>query len=354
LLEFVMRSSENISWFADIALTDRLAVGGKGGSLGELMRSGIAVPPGFVVRTAAFERFLELQESEEPIRPHVEALRDHELDQITSFSQRLRARLENAPLPDALQAEILAAHAALCGDGRDVPVAVRSSATTEDAEDASFAGLQDTYLWVTGAQAAVHSVRSCWASLYSVPSISYRRKHGMPENGVAMAVVVQRMVDARSSGVMFTRSPLTGDRSVITIEGAWGLGSAVVSGEVTPDRFVIAKITGEISVREIRDKHVRHVPAQGGGTMEMETPEDLRHEPCLSDKELAELRDIARKVERHYGKPQDIEWAIDHAGKIFLLQSRPETVWSAKDHAPVAKPQANPLQHVMNLFGGRR
>jgi pyruvate,water dikinase len=242
----------------------------------------------------------------------------------------------------------------LCSDGRDSPLAVRSSATTEDAEDASFAGLQDTYLWVTGAESILNSVRSCWASLYSVPSIAYRRKHAMPEKGVAMAVVVQRMVDARTSGVMFTRSPLTGDRSVITIEGAWGLGSAVVSGEVTPDRFVIAKITGEISVREIRDKHVRHVPAPGGGTKEMETPEDLRHTPCVSDEELASLRDIARKVEHHYGRPQDIEWAIDRSGKIFVLQSRPETVWSSKDREPVAKPAANPLQHVMNIFGGRR
>lgn len=349
-----MRSSENVSWFADIALNDRSAVGGKGGSLGELTRAGISVPPGFVVRTGAFERFLSALEREEPIRPQVEVLREQELDRITALSGRLRARLESVALPDELQAEILSAHGELCNDAHDSPLAVRSSATTEDAEDASFAGLQDTYLWVTGAQTTLHSVRSCWASLYSVPSITYRRKHGMPESGVAMAVVVQRMVDARSSGVMFTRSPLTGDRSVITIEGAWGLGSAVVSGEVTPDRFVIAKITGEISVREIRDKHVQHCSAAGGGTKEVETPQELRHAPCVSDNELAALRDIARTVERHYGRPQDIEWAIDRSGKIFLLQSRPETVWSSKDHAPVAKPEANPLQHVMNLFGGRR
>jgi pyruvate,water dikinase len=214
--------------------------------------------------------------------------------------------------------------------------------------------LQDTYLWVIGVQATLQYVRSCWASLYSVPAIAYRRKHGLPEGGVAMAVVVQRMVHARKAGVMFTRSPLTGDRSVITIEGAWGLGSAVVSGEVTPDRFVVGKITGEISVREISDKHVQHLPAPGGGVSEVETPEQLRRVPCLSDEEIAALRDIARKVERHYGRPQDIEWAIDHSGEILLLQSRPETVWSAKDRAPVAKPTENPLQHVMKIFGGRR
>ncbi len=349
-----MRSFENVSWFADITLESRPAVGGKGGSLGELTRAGIAVPPGFVVRTVAFERFLSVLEKEDPIRRRVEAFGDHELDGITALSQRLRARLEQAPLSADLQLEILDAHAELCGERRDSPLAVRSSATTEDSEDASFAGLQDTYLWVTGSGAALKCVRSCWASLYSVPSIAYRRKHRMPEDSVAMAVVVQKMVDARTAGVMFTRSPLTGDRSVITIEATWGLGSAVVSGEVTPDRFVIGKITGEISVRSISDKHVQHLPAAGGGIAEVATPEELRRAPSLSDDELAALRDIGRKVERHYGKPQDIEWAIDHDGKISLLQSRPETVWSAKEVLPVATPAQNAVQHIMNIFGGRR
>ncbi|HUB01791.1 MAG TPA: PEP/pyruvate-binding domain-containing protein [Terriglobales bacterium] len=349
-----MHSSNNISWFAGITLKDRPAVGGKGGSLGELTGAGIAVPPGFVVATGAFESFLCALEKEDPIRSCVEALCDYQLDEITRLSKQLRARIEDAPLPDVLQAEILGAHAELCGDKADRPLAVRSSATTEDAEDASFAGLQDTYLWVMGAHPTLKYVRSCWASLYSVPSIAYRRKHRMPESGVAMAVVVQQMVDARTAGVMFTRSPLTGDRSVVTIEGTWGLGSAVVSGEVTPDRFVIAKITGEISVRDISDKHIQHVPAAGGGINEIKTPENLRRVPCISDSELAELKEIGRRVERHYGRPQDIEWAIDPDGKIFLLQSRPETVWSSKEAKPVAKPEENPLTHVMNIFGGRR
>lgn len=349
-----MRSSVNVSWFADIALESRPAVGGKGGSLGELTRAGIAVPPGFVVRTEAFERFLGALEDEDPIRRPVEALADHELEEITALSERLRARLENAPLPDDLRAEILNAHAELCGERCDSPLAVRSSATTEDSEDASFAGLQDTYLWVMGAEAALQRMRTCWASLYSVPSIAYRRKHKMPEASVAMAVVVQQMVDARTAGVMFTRSPLTGDRSVVTIEATWGLGSAVVSGEVTPDRFVIGKITGEISVRSISDKHIQHLPAAGGGIAEVETPEAVRRAPSLSDEELTALRDIGRRVERHYGRPQDIEWAIDRGGKILLLQSRPETVWSTREAAPVAKPAKKAVDHVMNIFGGRR
>ncbi len=349
-----MPSSEIIGWFADIGLSDRPTVGGKGGSLGELKRAGIPVPPGFVVRTAAFERFLSTLEKDEPIRSRVEALGSQELDKILPLSQHLRARLERAPLPDDVNSEILAAYTELCGRDSNTPLAVRSSATTEDAADASFAGLQDTYLWTIGAQATLRCVRSCWASLYSTPSITYRRKREMPESSVAMAVVVQAMVNAHRAGVMFTRSPMTGDRSVVTIEGAWGLGSSVVSGEVTPDRFVIGKVTGEISVREISDKHIQQLPAPGGGIQDVETPEELRRVPCLSDAEITALRDIARKVERHYGRPQDIEWAIDHAGEIRLLQSRPETVWSSKDRAPVAKPTDDPLQHVMKIFGGRR
>jgi pyruvate, water dikinase len=350
----MMPSPENISWFPDITLQDRPRVGGKGGSLGELARAGIRVPPGFVVCTAAFERFLAAMETEEPIRPSVENLDADNLDAINDASKKLRAPFENAAMPEDLQADLLAAHAELCGGDASSPVAVRSSATSEDAEDASFAGLQDTHLWVIGADAVLRALRSCWSSLYSVPSIAYRRKHGLPETGVAMAVVIQRMVDARSAGVMFTRSPLTGDRSVITIEGAWGLGSAVVSGEVTPDRFVIAKITGEISVRNISEKHVQHLQAPGGGVQECKVPQELRCAPCLSDGEIAKLKNIGCRVERLYGQPQDIEWAVDRAGEIFLLQSRPETVWSARAPAPVARPADNPLRHVMRIFGGRR
>jgi pyruvate,water dikinase len=170
-----------------------------------------------------------------------------------------------------------------------------------------------------------------------------------------MAVVVQAMVDARAAGVMFTRSPTTGDRSVVTIEGAWGLGSAVVGGEVTPDRWVLGKITGEIAVREISDKMIQHVPLARGGVETVPVVDELRRLPCLTDEQLQALRVLARKVEKHYGHAQDIEWAIDrHSGEILLLQSRPETVWSAKDAAPVARAAENPLSHVMSIFGGRR
>ncbi|MBO0911264.1 MAG: PEP/pyruvate-binding domain-containing protein [Acidobacteria bacterium] len=349
-----MPSSPNIRWFADISLADRRMVGGKGGSLGELTRASVAVPPGFVVTTLGFERVLAELEKEHPIRSRVEKLAIEDLKGIRLVSEEIGARLKSAPLPKDVDADLLAGQAELCGGDLNCPLAVRSSATAEDSEQASFAGLQDTYLWVQGGEAIVDCLRACWASLYSVPSISYRRQAGIPEDGVAIAVVVERMVDARSAGVMFTRSPLTGDRSVITIEASWGLGSAVVSGEVTPDRFVIAKITGQISLRDISDKRWQHVPADGGGIKPVETPHELRRIPSISDREIEALAEIGRRIERHYARSQDIEWAIDRSGEILVVQSRPETVWSARDKAPVAKPAENPLLHVMNIFGGRR
>jgi len=343
-----------VAWFKDVGIADRPTVGGKGGSLGELTRAGIAVPPGFVVRTPAFERFIAALEREAPVRARVAALPADDLDGIRACAGELRARVSAAPLPGELAAALTTAYAALRHRSAQPDVAVRSSATTEDASDASFAGLQDTYLWVADAERMAERLRACWASLYSVESISYRRHRGIDEREVAMAVVVQSMVDARAAGVMFTRSPTTGDRSVVTIEGAWGLGSAVVGGEVTPDRWVVGKITGEISVREISDKHIEHRRARAGGVEVAEVDAARRREPCLADAQLEQLRQVARLVERHYGCAQDIEWAVDARGALLLLQSRPETVWSAKESAPAARASADPLSHVMSIFGGRR
>lgn len=343
-----------ISWFGQLGLADRPVVGGKAASLGELTRAGIAVPPGFVVRTAAFDAFIALVEKSSPVRALVSGLDGEDLEAVQACSAAIQGAMFSHPLPQEVQAALRAAHARLLEGGDAGPVAVRSSATAEDSADASFAGLQDTLLWILDAGALERALLQCWASLYSVPSISYRRLRAMPEEDVAMAVVVQEMVDARQAGVMFTRSPATGDRSVIVIEGAWGLGSAVVSGEVTPDRFVVGKITGEITVREIRDKHCMHVPAKAGGTREVETPAALRNVPCLDDGQLMQLREMGRRIERHYGCPQDVEWAFDQQGRLQILQSRPETVWAARDAAPVARMHDNPLQHVMNVFGGKR
>jgi len=335
--------------FAELGRSDVPVAGGKGASLGELLRAGIRVPDGFVVTTTAFRTAvggLGLAE-------RVGAL-DASAD-LTAACAELRAVVESAPLPDGVAAAITAGYAAL-GDP-DLPVAVRSSATSEDSAEASFAGLQDTYLWVRGADAVLAAVRRCWASLYSVESVAYRLRRGLAEDDLAMAVVVQRMVDSRSSGVMFTRSPLNGDRSVVCVDASWGLGSAVVSGEVTPDSFVVSKVTGEVAKRFIATKCTWHRPdPAGSGVVDRDVPGELQDIPSISAEELAELVATARRVEAHYGSPQDIEWAIDDAGEVFLLQSRPETVWAEKDAAaaPVAKPAARPFDHVLNVLGGKK
>jgi pyruvate,water dikinase len=336
--------------FPEIDLSDRPSVGGKGASLGELTRAGIAVPDGFVVCTDAFRLFMAAVDPEGALSAAVATLGSDDHSGISEASAAIRARLEAAPMPADIERAIAEEYRRLTRG----TVAVRSSATSEDSEDASFAGLQDTYLWLRDEDSVLHHVRACWGSLYSVESLSYRRRLNMPEEGLAMAVVVQRMVDARTAGVMFTRSPATGDRSVIVIEGSYGLGSCIVSGEVTPDKFVVNKVTGDINDRAISHKARQHVPDRGsGGILDIEVDEALREKPCLTDAEIGALAAIAKKVEHHYGRPQDIEWAISQDGEIYLLQSRPETVWSRRDAVPVARPSGNALDHVFAVFGGR-
>jgi pyruvate, water dikinase len=338
-------------------------VGGKGASLGFLARAGIAVPPGFVVTASAFSAALAALDPSGSLRAELTALPADGLATIARMAAGMRARVTSAPLPAAVMTAIVTAYGKLgTGGGAeeimiDTDVAVRSSATMEDSADASFAGLQDTYLGVRGAASVMDHVQRCWASLYNDSSVAYRRRLGMPEDGIAMAVVVQRMVAPRAAGVMFTRSPVTGDRSVVAIEGTWGLGSALVSGDVTPDSFVVSKITGEIASRRVSSKGRLHsfIP-NGPGVTLTDTPAALREAASLTDDEIRALADVARQVEAHYGAPQDIEWALLEgdaapADRIVLLQSRPETVWAARTAAPVAAPKPRAADHVLSLFG---
>ncbi len=345
-----------VLFFKDIAMSDQPAVGGKGANLAEMTRAGIAVPPGFVVTTGCYNSFLNAIDPGRKLRGSIETLDAQDLPAIDKAGAEARAQIIAAALPDAIDEAIAMAHGALCA-AEEFPVAVRSSATGEDSEDTSFAGLQDTYLWLKGPAQVAEHVRACWASLYSSESIAYRRRLGLSEDGLAMGVVVQRMVDARCAGVMFTRSPASGDRSVIVIEGSYGLGSAIVSGEVTPDRYVINKVSGEITEATVSRKLIQHVPdLEAGGVREEAVPEAQQDAACLSEAEIAMLVETGKRIERHYGRPQDIEWAISRVpGEgLFLLQSRPETVWSRKDATPVIQPKANALDHVFAVFGGNR
>lgn len=348
-----------VTRFSEIGIADRPTVGGKGASLGELASAGIRVPPGCIVTTNAFERFLAEIDPQGSIRREVSQLSAADAEAIAHFSGRVRARIEGEALPADLQTLIAdhynELHSATTGSNQ--PVAIRSSATSEDSTEASFAGLQDTYLWVRGTSSVIEHVRRCWASLYSIESITYRRKLNLPEDGLAMGVVIQRMIDALCSGVMFTRSPKSGDRSVVVLEASWGLGSAVVSGEVTPDQYVIGKVTGEIVSRKVSTKLREHRPhAEGAGVADLDVPLERQSVACLSDEEIHELVKIAKQVERHYGAPQDIEFAVARdlppGDNVFLLQSRPETVWAAKEKEPVAAPKKKAFDHVVSLMSG--
>jgi pyruvate,water dikinase len=271
-------------------------VGGKCANLGELTQAGFAVPPGFAVTTAAHGR-------------------------------------------DDIRAAVGEAYAEL---GRqsglaDPPVAVRSSAIAEDMPDASFAGVQDTYLWICGLEAVLDGIRRCWASFHNPEAVAYREERGITRAG--MSVAVQYMVDARVAGVMFTLNPVSGDRSSIAIDASYGLGVSVVGGEVTPDSFLVSKVTREIVRRQIGAKATEVIAdVAAATTVTRSVPEVLRAQPSLSDEEIGRLAEVGRRIETHYAHPQDVEWAIDRQlGELFILQSRPETVWSRKPRAqPVA------------------
>ncbi len=229
------------------------------------------------------------------------------------------------------------------GLGDDAAVAVRSSALGEDSAEATFAGQQDTYLWVRGLDAICDAVHKCWASLYNPEAVAYRERFGV-ENP-AMGVTVQLMVDAAVSGVMFTCNPVSGDRSMVAVNASWGLGLAVVGGEVTPDDYLVSKITGEVVRQTINDKAIEYVPG-GDGPRRVDVAGERRTQPCLTD--LGPLLALARRIEGHFGAPQDIEWAIDRDGELFVLQSRPVTGLAAKE-ATAAPSSA--MSMIFSKFG---
>ncbi|MGH8981619.1 MAG: PEP/pyruvate-binding domain-containing protein [Acidimicrobiales bacterium] len=350
--------SDLVTALDDVGRDDVPLVGGKGASLGEMVHLGLPVPPGYVVTTKAFREVVAELDPAREWAAVISGLDPLDHRAVGVATAPMREAVTTRPLPAALEDDVFERFAQLgtaTGAG-PVPVAVRSSATGEDAVDASFAGLQDTYLWVRDEASLADSLRACWSSLYSVESVCYRLQRHIAEEDAAMAVVVQHMVEARSSGVMFTRSPSTGDRSVVAIEAAWGLGSAIVGGEVTPDSFTISKVTGEVLRRRVSEKLRRHVPDRaGGGVLDQEVPDELRSVPSVTDEELASLLALARTVENHYGIAQDVEWAVavdpPSGDGLYLLQSRPETAWSKRSAEPIAAPKARAFDHVIEAMG---
>ncbi len=299
--------------------------GGKAANLGELLSAGLPVPDGFCLTTTAYRQAVGAPHALLPALAGayaalVDTAHAGESD-IAGLAGKVRAAIQATPIPAAVADAVEQAYTAL---GPDVPVAVRSSATAEDLPFASFAGQQDTYLNVVGVPAVLEAVRHCWASLWTDRATAYRASLGIDPAGVALAVVVQRMVDAETAGVMFTANPLTGSRRQVVVDASPGLGEAVVSGAVNPDHFVVDALTGRVLEQELGTKGIEVRPLPGGGTHMRELPVD-HAAACLTDNQLRALATLGLQAQEHFGAPQDTEWAIDRAGALWLTQSRPIT-----------------------------
>ncbi|MGY4102968.1 PEP/pyruvate-binding domain-containing protein [Nocardia sp. R16R-3T] len=317
-------------WVATLESTslDTDLVGGKAAGLGRLVRQGLPVPPGFVVTSEAYRSATAGLEDR-----LAAALRESGPEQVAEQAQSILA--EDGILDGELALQIRAAYAAL---GDDVPVAVRSSATSDDSEDASFAGQQDTYLWIVGADQVLSHVQRCWASLFTARAVEYRTRTGQDGSGElpAMAVVVQEMVPAAASGVLMTLNPANGDRSVVYLESAFGLGEAIVRGEIEPDTYTLAKNDLGLTAHSVGNKAIEYrFDPTAGAVVPVSVEGDRRSEPSLDAGTARRLAEVALAVEEAFGRPMDIEWAVREKGEVALLQARPETVW-ARRAAPVA------------------
>ena len=322
-------------------------VGGKALGLGRLTGHGLPVPPGFAITTDEYREHV----AQAGLLDEVVALCDAATDLTgrAEAARRIEERFTAAPPAGALAEEVRAAYRAL---GDEVPVAVRSSADAEDTAEASFAGQQESFLWVRGEDAVLAHVARCWASLFTAQAQAYRADRGIRPDAVAMGVVVQEMVPASAAGVLMTLDPVSGDPSQVTIEATYGLGIALVGGEVTPDRYAVDKIALSVRERIPGTKHLKFAFDEAAGAVrEREVPAEERERLCLAEDEVLALAGLGKRVEQALGGAQDVEWALGPgepgAREAYLLQARPETVWSARRRAPVAPNGSTPMERML-------
>jgi pyruvate, water dikinase len=320
--------------FSELRRADTAFAGGKGANLGELTAAGLPVPPGFVIGAPAYAAFCDAGKLRSRIADRLAAVDVEDTAALESAATELRAEVEMEPLTPGLASAIRDAYLDLAAGDPEAPVAVRSSATAEDTEAASFAGMNETVLNVRGEDAVLDAVRRCWSSLFGARTVYYRAKQGFGQAEMDIAVVVQRQIDSSRAGVMFTIDPASGERDRLVIEGAFGLGESVVSGSVSPDRYVVAKDGLRIERREIRRKELAIDAMSDGGTATRELHGEDSRRPVLNDEEVRKIASLGVRIEQHYGAPQDTEWAIDPTGSLWMLQSRPVTTLPADAPEP--------------------
>ncbi len=345
------RREKRILWFEELGKEDIPLVGGKNANLGEMTRAGIPVPPGFAITAEAYREFItETNIAEKIYRIVEETVTDiKDPKQYEEASKKVRQLIESTEMPGRIEKAIQANYNELSKRTKtsEIFVAVRSSATAEDLPDASFAGQQETYLNVKGADELVRKTVKCWSSLFTPRAIFYRTEKGFRHEEVLISVGVQKMVNSKVAGVTFTINPVSGESNQIVIEANWGLGESVVSGAVTPDDYVVNKSTLQIIEKRIAKKTIEYIQdPETGRTIHAEIDTKRQKIPCLADEEVVKLAEIAKQIEEHYGAPQDIEWAIDRnlpfPENIYIVQSRPETVWSLKKKGPPAEASRTP------------
>jgi len=329
---------------AEVSESDLPLVGGKASKLGELVRQGLPVPPGFVLTTEAYDAFVNETVLKTELPAALATIETDRPETIEAASLRIRKAFETAPFPPALQRELETAYEMFARQFGVRFCAVRSSATAEDLEGASFAGLQDTYLNITGTAQVVAAVRKCWGSLFTPRVLIYRHRKGFDQGAVRLAVLIQKMVDATVSGILFTRDPNTGENHMI-VEAGWGLGEAIVGGEVTPDHYVIDGASQKIVHKQLSEQRVRLIRAEGGGNRREDVPADQRSAQKLPDHRLQRLVSLARLIESHYRRPMDVEWCGDD-DTLYIVQARPvttipkSTAPGADEKAPATSPKA--------------
>jgi pyruvate,water dikinase len=320
---------EPIKSFSDLSVDDVAYAGGKGANLGELTRAGLPVPPGFVIGAPAYAAFRSETGLAEKLNELLGDLDVEDTAGLQKGAELARRAVADSPMPGWLADAIGNAYDRLVGDDRQAAVAVRSSATAEDTASASFAGMNESFLNIRGRDAVIDAVKRCWRSLFGARTIYYRGKRGFHHSDMEISVVVQRQIPSTRAGVMFTIDPASGDAGRLVIEGAFGLGEAVVSGQVSPDRYVVDKQRRAILVRSVRPKELIIEPDEPGGTRTRALTPDESHASVLTDDEVLALSDLGMRIESAYGAPQDTEWAIDPVGAIWMLQSRPITTLAA-------------------------
>ncbi|MBU2590147.1 MAG: phosphoenolpyruvate synthase [Nanoarchaeota archaeon] len=357
----------DIAWFREISNQDVGTVGGKGASLGEMFNAGLPVPPGFIVTAQAYEKFITKSEIDKEMYV---VLKDLDIENNTALQEaakKVQKIILKTPMLEDIKKEIVEAYNIMTIDhasklGKDVLedkgakapfVAVRSSATAEDLPTASFAGQQATYLNVRGSTELVEAVQKCWASLFTARAIYYRIKNNFEHSKVFIAVVVQKMVDSEKSGVMFSVNPVTNNTEEVMIEAGYGLGETVVSGSISPDQYIVDKNSNEVKSAKVNKQTWMLVRSEEGKNIKKDVPQEKQEAQILSNYEIMELAKLAKKIEDHYKKPQDLEFAIENS-KIYIVQSRPITTLKKKavEEKTVDESDMVPIEKAKLILSG--